>query len=220
VTVSAMLGVGLGVSAGIALDRNRYEDPLGLDASMVNQRCAANKALLVLASADNPNGLGYALAASPEARYLQTANSCKAAWRESGKQTRAYVVYVGPFSVRGACEMQMSGKNRGDHVTMLSSSSSDTVQCLCHLAWQGMPTLGVGQTMSDRDRDRDVVYLHSLQELLIAMGRRRDIPKTDVYDPQTRSQVRSFQQFAGRPQTGVTDERTWEALLKRGCERL
>jgi Putative peptidoglycan binding domain len=220
VTVSAILGVGLGVSAGIALDRNRYEDPLGLDAPMVNQPCAANKALLVLVSTDAPDRLSAELAAHEDARYLRTTQSCDTAWREAGKPAEPYAAYLGPFSMKVACEMQMTGNYRGAHVTKLTSPSPDPVQCLCHLAWQGMPTLSVGQTMSDRDSDRDVVYLHSLQELLTAMGRRPDIPKTDAYDPKTRSEVRRFQQLAGRPQTGQTDERTWEALLKRGCERL
>ena len=208
-----MLGVGLGVSAGLVFDGNRYQDPLGLDAPLVNQSCTANDSVLVLVSTDAPDRLSAELATHDDARYLQTAQSCDTAWREAGRPAQAYVAYLGPASTRAACEMQMTGNYRGAHVTELTASTTDTVQCLCHVPRQGMPTLMTGMEVTDRE----IVYIHALQHMLTTLGRRPDEPTTNSYDPRTVSQVKRFQQFAGRAATGAVDQDTWQAL-QRGCD--
>ncbi len=205
VTVSAVLGVGLGVAAGIAFDRTTYQDPFGLGAPLVNQPCAANEALLVLVSSEGTGRLGAELASNDQARYLETANSCNTAWRSPDSPTQAYVAYLGPFSQGDACEKQMTGAYRGAHVTLLTAGTPDIVPCLCHVSRAEMPTLSTGMTMTDRDRDRDIVYVHALQNMLTTLGRRPDEPTTDFYDPETVNQVKRFQQVLGRTVTGAVD---------------
>lgn len=213
VTVSAVLGVGLGVAAGIAFDRTTYQDPLGLDAPLVNQPCADNEALLVLVSSNGAGRLGAELASNDQARYLETAKSCNTAWRSPDSPTQAYVAYLGPFSQGDACEKQMTGAYRGAHVTLLTAGTTDIVPCLCHVSRAEMPTLRTGMPTTDRN----IVYVHALQNMLTTLGRRKDEPTTDIYDPETVNQVKRFQQVLGRTVTGVVDEDTWKAL-QRGCD--
>jgi hypothetical protein len=207
-----VLGIGLGVVAGVVLDRG-YDDPLGLDAAMVNQPCQDNQALLVLVTGDNEGDLGSDIASHDGARYLETANSCRTAWRRPGKLPQSYVAYLGPFSRGDACEKQMTGDYRGAHVTMLTQDSPDTVPCACYVAREGIPVLRLGQYMTDQD----LVYLHDVQRLLTSLNIRPDEPADDSYDDELAAQVQEFQHDHGHVVTGNMNPDTWRALLKAGC---
>lgn len=213
VLVSAVLGIAGGVAAGVALGHDDYPDPLGLDAPLINQPCQANEALLVLANSDNASGLGSDVAAYPDARYLETANSCDTAWRDESKDTQAYTAYLGPMTRFSACAQQMTGEHVGDRVTMLESGTTELVQCLCYVSNLGAPKLRLNQDMDARQ----IVYLRALQQLLTSMGRRPDVPRTDVYSSDTAEEVKQFQQYVGHAPTGTLDAQTWKRLQGRGC---
>ena len=213
VAVSAVLGGLLGVAAGFALDKG-YQDPLGLDAPMVNQPCQLNKALLVLVTGDSAGDLGSDIASHDGARYLETANSCRTAWRRPGRPSMSYAAYLGPFSRGDACKKQMTGDFRGAHVTMLTKDSPDTIVCACYVAREGIPVLRLNQEMTDHD----LVYLHDAQRLLSNLGTRPDVPGTDFYDEELESQVRQFQQTHGRRVTGSLNPETWRTLLFAACD--
>ena len=217
-TVSAVLGVAVGVVAGMVPDthpraHSSYQDPLGLGAPMVNQPCNG-RVLLLLASSDNPNGLGPELSANSDARYLETADSCDTAWAPRGEATHAYVVYQGPYRLRAGCAMRMTGEHRNDSVTQLTAKTPELVRCLCFVSYRDAPMLPMGANLDDFE----IVYLHSLQNLLTAMGRRGDIPTTEHYDQRTVSEVKRFQRYVGRPATGKLFPLTWKDLQNRGCK--
>jgi Putative peptidoglycan binding domain len=214
VLTSGVLGIAGGVVTALSVGSHHYPDPLGLDAPMINQPCQSQQALLLLASSDNASGLGSELATYPDAKYLETAQSCHTAWREQGRAVQTYSAYLGPMSVRSACAQQLTGEHVGDRVTLLTSGTTDLVQCLCYVASRGAPTLMLNQTMSSTD----IVYLRALQLLLTSMGRRPDIPRTDEYDSHTATEIKQFQQYVGHSPSGTVDPETWKSLLGRGCE--
>jgi hypothetical protein len=213
-TVSAVLGVGLGIVAALALDQG-YQDPLGLGAAMVNQQCQNNETLLVLASGDTSGALASDIASQDGARYLETAHSCDTAWRRPGRPIESYVAYLGPLDRRDACERQMTGNYRGAHVTELTEGSTDTVQCACYVARAGIPELRTGQDMTDHE----LVYLHDAQQMLTDLGIRPDEPITDRYDQEMESQVLHFQQNRHHAANGVMGKDTWRALLNAACDQ-
>jgi hypothetical protein len=211
--VSAVLGIAGGIVAGVATGSDDHPDPLGLDAPLINQPCQAHRALLLLATADGPSGLGSALATYPAGRYLEVAKSCDTAWRDAGSPDRKYAAYLGPTTVGAACRQQMTGPHVGDRVTLLTAHTPELVLCLCYVGYLDAPTLRPAQTMSELD----IVYLRALQQVLTSMGRRPDIRRTNDYDLQTVAEIKQFQQDTGRGQEGVVDQQTWQALQTRGC---
>lgn len=213
--VSGVLGIVGGVVAGLSVGSDHHPDPLGLDRPLINQPCQSQRALLLLASSDNASGLGSELATYPDGKYLETAHSCQTAWREPGKPTQTYTAYLGPMSRSTACAEQMTGEHVGDRVTMLTSGTTELVQCLCYVGYLEAPVLrSPNQTLTDAE----IVYLRALQVLLTSMGPRPDIPRTDIYTSQTITEIRQFQQFIGHSPTGVVDPQTWKSLQSRGCE--
>ena len=56
------------------------------------------------------------------------------------------------------------------------------------------------------------IIQHALQELATVYDWERAIERTGVYDEQTSSAVRQFQQIHSLPQTGGVDLATWNAL--------
>jgi murein L,D-transpeptidase YcbB/YkuD len=108
----------------------------------------------------------------------------------------------------------MTAEHRGDRVTVLTGGSTDTEQCGCYVSYRVMPTLRTGQTPSSLD----IVYINALQQMLTTLGRRPDIPTTNVYDLRTADEVRRLQFDAGLPTTGATDPETWKSLQNRACE--
>ena len=200
VTASAVLGVALGVGAALALDIQPAQDPLGLGAPMVNQACQEHQAVLVLASGVTGGALASDLASRDGARYLETANSCRTAWRRAGRPIERYVAYLGPFSRSAACAKQMTGDYRGAHVTMLAQDTPDTETCACFVS-------------------RDGIYLHDVQTMLTQLKYRPDEPITNSYDQELESQVRLFQQARDQKANGVMNADIWQALLNAACDQ-
>lgn len=211
---SALIGIVAGVVGGLVVDHNPVADPLGVDAPLVNQPCRPAQAVLVLVSGDDAEDLASDLASHNDARYLETARSCRTAWRRQGKPSSRYAVYLGPFSRRDACEKQMTGSYLGAHVTLLTAGRPDVELCSCYVARAGIPTLRSEQTMSDQQ----LVYLHDVQELLTRVGIRPDEPTSDIVDQETVAQIRRFQEAHRRPVNGVIGPHTWQALLRAGCD--
>jgi hypothetical protein len=215
VAASAVLGIAGGVVAGLA-SGDSHPDPLGLGVAMVNQPCQPNQGLLVLDTSDDGRGLASAIASFPDAKYLEVAKSCNTVWRDPTLSTRRYAAYLGPMDVGTACRQQMTGEHVGDRVTRLTPNNTELELCLCYVSSFDAPTVRPGATALS---STEIVYLRALQQVLTSLGRRPpDLPRTDDYDSTTLEEVLSFQRYTNRGQRGVVDQRTWEALINRGCQ--
>ena len=216
VTVSAVLGVIGGVATGLVLaDRSAFDDPLALGVPMVNQACTG-QALLVVGASDSASGLTPSVADEPDARYLEASHSCPTAWRHGDRPTKRYVVYLGPFDTDQACAQRLTDQHWDDGVVALTRGATDTVQCVCHVSYLRMPTLG---RPGDSPTPLEVVYIKALQEMLTVLGRRPDIDPTGVYDQRTSSEVSKLQSDSGIPRTGLVDSDTWRTLRNQTCDR-
>lgn len=215
VAASAALGIAGGVVAGLTSGHS-YPDPLGLGAPMINQACQPRQSLLLLTTADDGRGLASAIATFPDGKYLEISKSCDTVWRDPALADRKYAAYLGPMPVRAACEQQLTGTHVGDRVTRLTANTTQLELCLCYVSPFDAPTLRPGAPLSAGE----IVYLRALQQVLVSLGRRPDdLPRTDEYDSTTLEEVLRFQQYTNRGHKGVVDQRTWGALINRGCQR-
>ena len=215
VTVSAVLGVIGGVVTGVVLaDRSGFDDPLALGVPMVNQACTG-RALLVVSASDSTSGLAPSVADEPDARYLEASRSCPTAWRHRDRPTKRYVAYLGPFDTDQACAQRLTDEHWDDGVVILTRGATDTVQCVCHVSYIRMPTLGrPGATPTPLE----VAYTKALQEMLTVLGRRPDVDPNGVYDQRTSLQVRRLQSDSGLATTGLMDSDTWRTLRNQTCD--
>ena len=129
--VAAVLGISGGIATALVVpddeDEPRastYNDPLHLGIPLVDQDCTG-ESLLVVGYGDTVAPLGSA-AGMKGARYLRSDDSCPTALAAAGKETPAYVVYLGPYDTRREpCELRMSGEAGGNFfVTVLHSGGT------------------------------------------------------------------------------------------------
>ena len=215
VAVSAVLGVVLGIGGGLALDHGpgTFEDPLSLDAPLVNQPCTG-AFLLAIGKGDGGSALGFGLASNQGGRYLDTRESCDTAWTNPDRPTPRWVAYLGPYaSGARACAVRMTAEHKSTTVTQLSSAATTPVHCLCYLDYKTMPELRTGSTAGITD----AMWTRALQNTLVDMGRAQQADATGVYDLTTASQVRQFQRDNNLEATGVVDVDTWQSLQLQGC---
>jgi peptidoglycan hydrolase-like protein with peptidoglycan-binding domain len=217
VLVSALLGAGLGVAGGLVTgSSHRVQDPLALGIPLVNQDCT-NKSVIVIATGSTSSGLAAAVAAAKpgSARYLETAHSCRTSWVRPGRDPRRYVAYLGPYSdVANACRERMTVEHQEDQVAILSSGSTEPVQCLCHLSYNSSPVLRSGETGV-----LESMYVWGLQDLLTHLDRNPETHINGRYDTQTIEEVKQFQQDHALPANGVVNPATWQRLVSRACNR-
>jgi len=215
--LAAVLGVAVGVVTAFALPQH-VEDPLHLGAALVNQPCRPGQSVVILASGAPSSLLSSAVETNDGARYLQPARSCDTTWRlhlpgeTSQRPAPEYVVYLGPYSTNQACAIRMEGTHKGDSVTMLSSGTTDMVECICHVSLSTAPTLRPGMSIDATDS----IWIRQLQ------GMFRDarlLPEvTGLYDRATQDVVRTQQATFDPQPSGIVDYTTWRQLA-RMCTR-
>lgn len=211
--LAAVLGVVGGVVTAFAMSRH-VDDPLHLGTALANQPCQEGKSVVILHGGPPNSLLSSAVASNRGARYLRTAASCHTVWRyqapddTSVRPDPEYVVYLGPYATNSACAIRMQGEHQGDVVTMLSSTSTRTVQCICHVDQATAPTLRPGMSPDERE----VIWIRQLQDVFRDAHLLTDI--TGVYDQATQDVVRTEQTRLGLPATGFVNQRTWSRILK------
>lgn len=217
---SAVLGVALGIGAGLVLDGGLGSDgtdpssgdPLAVGAAMVNQPCNGGY-VIAIGKGNGASALSFTLAAHPTGRYLDTSRSCLTAWREYGKPAPRYIAYLGPYdNGQEACTARNTPTFRGSTVSLLQSGYPTTIHCLCYVDYQILPTLQVGM----EPKITDTMWTFALQNLLVALGRASKPEVNGVYGPATAAKVRVVQRQNALPVTGVVDADTWHAL-QDGC---
>ena len=216
VAASAVLGVALGIGAGLALDRGptTFADPLALGIPFHNQPCGTG--VLFTVGRGGVGQVGAAVTANHglDLRYLATRQSCPTRWTLNDGQAPPYVAYVGPFDSRpAACDAQFTAGQRGGIVTTLRAEATDTVHCLCSVTL-APPILKPGMGTEGTDG----VWLRQLQSLLVDMGRATQADATGSYDVTMATEIRDFQRDQGLPATGVVDQATWGKLTLQGCK--
>jgi len=221
VAVSAVLGVALGITGGLALDRGQQEgrtfaDPLGLGVPYRNQPVCTNLALLSVARGTGASQLGSVVGENRDQglAYLDTTKSCPAAWVPPELPTPRYVIYLGPFPTSAAaCDAKFSAGDRGGIVTRLKAGTTDPVACLCFVTL-ARPTLST----SISTEGSNGIWIRQLRQLLVDMGRAPAGEANGSYDDTTATRIRAFQRDHGLSATGVVDAATWDALLRKGCD--
>jgi hypothetical protein len=219
VAVSAVLGVVVGVACGLALDRGdegTFADPLGLGIPYRNQPSCNTEVLLSMARGPGAAQLGSVVGQNLDQNiaYLDTTRSCPAAWVPPDLPTPRYVVYLGPFATSAdACDVKFSAGDRGGIVTRLKAGTTDPVACLCFVTLT-RPTLRPGMSTEGSNG----IWIRQLQQLLVDMGRASAGDADGTYDDTTATRIRAFQRDRGLSATGVVDEDTWDALLRKGCD--
>ena len=214
VTLSAVLGVALGIGGGLALDKgpDAFKDPLSLGVPMVNQPC--NGTFLLAVGKGGPTSLAYGLSSNPGGRYLDTRRSCPTVWSDSTRPTPRWVAYLGPYSSGAqACADRMTADHKGTTVTQLKSGNTDTVHCVCYLDFRSMPTLRTGMAAGITDS----MWTRALQNMLVDMGLAKKSDTTGVYDLTTAAHVRQLQRDNNVGATGVVDADTWHVLQGQAC---
>jgi hypothetical protein len=215
VAVSAVLGIALGVGAGLTLDHHGPDspaDPLSLGISLRNQSCS-DDTLLVVATGDSAPPLAAAVAEDPHLSYLDTSRSCATAWTEHGPAPR-YIAYLGPYASREqACSLRMTAVHRGDFVTRLHDGNTTPVRCVCYVAYTAMPVLTPGMHATVLDG----IWIRAMQRVISDLGFLAKGHLTSFYDPATVAAVKRLQHAQGLRVTGIFDSTTWHALITKGC---
>jgi hypothetical protein len=216
VAVSAVLGAVLGVGSGVALDhggRDSTSDPLSLGISLQNQSCTGNT-LLVVATGNSAPPLAPAVTQNPDLRYLDTGESCGTAWMDYGRAPH-YAAYLGPYTTRDeACAIRMTAAYKGSFVTRLHDGDTEPVRCVCYQPYTAMPVLRTRPDSSVVDG----IWTRAMQRVLTDLGFLAKGHLTGFYDVATVDAVKQFQHDHGLNFTGVVDSKTWQALVKFGCE--
>ena len=216
VAVSAVLGVIAGVATGFVVDGNTVtSDPLGVGVPLVNQPCQPKQSLLVVGWGGAQAAVAAAVSSVPDgtARYLDTRESCRTAWNRAGHTASRYVVYQGPYPTHEACQQRLTGGVQGHLVTRLTAGSTEPVQCLCYFPFTKMPVLRPNADTTTTD----TIFIRALQDLLTHMGRNPPDHVTGVYDPQTQTAIKEFQQQHHGFANGDVNTPTWQDLQKQGC---
>ena len=217
VTVSAVIGVALGVAGGLMLDRGHdtFPDPLALGVPLHNQPCTGG-VLLLVGHGFVASELAHSVAEnlSDGVAYLDTRQSCPTAWNGGERPVPDYVTYLGPFDTNAkACNLRMNAAHRGSQVTVLKARTPDPVQCLCFVQL-AMPTLHPGMSNDGVNG----IWIRQVQSMLIDLGLASDEDATGFYDHTTATRIRAFQRFHKINPTGVLNHDTWEVLLTQGCQ--
>jgi peptidoglycan hydrolase-like protein with peptidoglycan-binding domain len=216
VVVSAAVGIGLGIAAGLLLDREPapFADPLALGIPFRNQPCGPGVLFTVGRGGAGQVGAAVTLNHELDLAYLRTDRSCPTVWTPDPGPPPPYVAYAGPYDSRpAACDAQFRAGHRGGVVTMLNPSATETVQCLCYVSLP-QPRLHGGMATEGTDG----IWLRQLQNMLVDMGRGTDQDLSGAYDATTATKIRDFQRDNDLGATGEVDQPTWDKLKQQGCK--
>lgn len=202
-------------SASSTLDP--VDDPLRVDAPLVNLRCNG-QTILVVGTGNTVGAIIEAVSSNTEVSYLETAKSCPTLYQPEGQSTPRWVAYMGPFdSLSEPCSLRMSIDHKRDSVTSLKEGLESHVQCLCVLKPETFPDLAVGMVADTRDG----IYIRSLQQALVDLGLIRTEDITGSYDQHTADMVERIQRLnaLGADLYGTVEILTWRAIRDRACIR-
>lgn len=200
------------------------EDPLGLGMDMVNVPCAqkgdnAVRSLLVVGWGNNDRDLSSSKAdwAGVGARYLETSQSCPAAWPFKSAKRPQYAAYLPDFaSATTACEAKMQAVHKGDFVTRMLSTSGDAVPCACVMDRADLPPITEGQPMTTEAG----MWTSHYQQMLAKAGL-LDLVKVESgsFDKPTIEATYVLQTDNALNPTGIVDGDTWRELSNKSCSR-
>ena len=193
------------------------QDPLGLEAPMVNLDCTGKK-ILVVGFGSDAGPLSNAVSANPpsEVKYLKTSESCDTLYGPEGQPPPEYVVYLGPFdSTSEPCGLRMSVDHKNDAVTSLKKGQDTHVPCLCVLDPKTFPIL------AERMRATTLtgIYVKALQNMLLDSQLITANHVTGHYDHYTATQIERFQKLNALSPHWYrkVNEATWTQIRDRGC---
>lgn len=195
----------------------QVEDPLRVDAPLVNLPCSG-ETILVVGTGNTVGPIVEAVSSNTEVSYLETDKSCPTLYQPEGWRRPTWVAYMGPFdSLSEPCSLRMSIDHKRDSVTSLKAGLDTHVQCLCVLKPETFPDLAVGMTADTRDG----IYIRSLQQALVDLGLMREGDIDGVYDRQTADMVKRIQRLnaLGSELYGRVENLTWRAIRDRACIR-
>jgi Putative peptidoglycan binding domain len=193
------------------------DDPLGVDAPLVNLDCTG-MTILVVGYGNTIGPIIEGVTSNTEVSYLETADSCPTIYQPEGQSTPRWVAYMGPFdSLSEPCSLRMSIDHKRDSVTSLKEGLDTHVQCLCVLDPETFPDLAVGMSADTRDG----IYIRSLQQALVDLGLMTHEDITGIYDQQTADMVERIQTLnaLGADLYGRVENLTWRAIRDRACIR-
>lgn len=223
--VAALVGIAAGTTTALVTgvpsdgdpDKTTITDPLALGIPLVRYECTG-EGLLVLGFGDTSGALREAKAGHDDLdlSYLETAESCDTNFGPERLTTKpTYAVVAGPYpaDLEQPCAMRMTPEYRGDFVTALRDGNEISVKCVCVLDASVAPELQPGMTATDLD----MVWIRSLQQILVDRGKLSNDPVTGVYDQRTEAAIRDYQSSSTRTVDGVVDTDTWELVKRRTC---
>jgi hypothetical protein len=222
--LAALVGVVAGTTTALVTvdastdDRDEpVADPLGLGIPLVRYECTG-EGLLVLGHGGTSGSLREGMAGNADLglSYVEPSESCDTNFGPERLKTKpAYAVVAGPYAdLDEPCALRMTPDHRGDFVTALRDGNQISVKCVCVLDESVAPVLAPGMTASDEE----VVWIRSLQQMLVD---REDLTKdqvTGVYDSRTEARIRDIQARSSvRSEPGVVDTATWALFNRRTC---
>ena len=193
-------------------------DPLGINAPLVNLKCTTENILVVGWGSTRgalTNAVEYNRDAEGGVKYLEVAKSCNTLYGAERQAPPKYAVYLGPFDTTSEpCGLRMSIDHARDVVTSLKPGVKIHVQCLCAVDPAAMPKLNVCMAADTRDG----IYIRALQRLLVDMGYKPG-PITGEYNPRTAAVIKRLQQVNAIDPSlyGTVEAQTWRLLRDRGC---
>jgi hypothetical protein len=193
------------------------QDPLGLEAPMVNLDCTGKK-ILVVGFGSDAGPLSNAVSANPpsEVKYLKTSESCDTLYGPEGQEPPEYVVYLGPFgSTSEPCGLRMSVDHKNDAVTSLKKGQPTHVPCLCVLDPETFPILAEGMRVTTLKG----IYVKALQNMLLDSQLITADHVTGHYDHYTATKIERLQKLNALSPKWYrqVNEATWEQVRDRGC---
>lgn len=233
--ISALVGIAAGVVLGFSTGSSdpgsaepggpdsspsasgSAEDPLGLDAPMVNLECTGKK-ILVVGFGSTHGALENAVSANPpgEVKYLKTSDSCDTLYGPEGQPAPEYAVYLGPFeSTSEPCGLRMSVDHKNDAVTSLKKGQDTHVPCLCVLDPETFPILAERMRVTTLKG----IYVKALQNMMLDSQLITADHVTGHYDSYTAQQIKKFQKLNALSPHWYrkVNEATWTQIRDRGC---
>ncbi len=226
--VAALVGIVAGTATAlVAVDASTDEpdpgsttDPLGLGIPLVRLACAPGQGVLVLGFGETSGALREAKGDNPrdlDLTYVETAESCDTQYGpERFDKQPTYAVVAGPYAdLDEPCELRMTPDYKGDSVTALRAGNEITVKCVCVLDAAAAPVLRPGM-IADEDA---MVWIRSLQQMLVDNKRLVMDKVTGVYDEPTEDAIRELQERSSvTSPPGVVDRPTWDLVQRRTCD--
>lgn len=215
--VAAALGVSGGIGAAlISGTRTEVVDPLQLGVPLVNVDCTGDT-LIIVGQGDIRAPLSQSMADWPEAKYLDTTESCDTAYPRPGGETPRFVAYLPAYSSpEAACEDRMTAEHKGNFITRMRGGNQVGVNCACELELDVLPAIGEGQELTAESG----MWIYLYQGMLAKIpDLASEVRQNFSFDEETVAATRTLQSGAGLNPLGYLDTDTWNVLRDKVCDR-